>query len=263
MCFLRGGGVHVCMCFFNKGGLCTGKSDSLKASSKACVPKDPWAMERQMTRATSHWQSLSHWQTISHRTGLLVKVYVGVCVSQSLTHWQTQAWEEITLPCGWVDGWVSEKLAMNASIFSDLLISLWPQIPCTLQLGDQKNRKTCRQQFFRFFFVSFAMGYYKRSAYRNCRNQLPFFDSTLEGQVFPDRNGLCVAGATHCTKMQENYCYSINTRFCAFHRVPANFSKDFWTPTGLFRFKRLAVTTRKKRKICYKPFDFFLSRFES
>ena len=39
--FLKGGGVHVCMCFFNKGGLCTGKSDSLKASSKACVPKDP------------------------------------------------------------------------------------------------------------------------------------------------------------------------------------------------------------------------------
>ena len=107
------------------------------------------------------------------------------------------------------------------------------------------------------------MGYYKRSAYRNCRNQLPFFDSTLEGQVFPDRNGLCVAGATHCTKMLENYCHSINTRFCAFHRVPANFSKDFWTPTGLFRFKRLAVTTRKKRKICYKPFDFFLSEFET
>ena len=107
------------------------------------------------------------------------------------------------------------------------------------------------------------MGYYKRSAYRNCRNQLPFFDSTLEGQVFPDRNGLCVAGATHCTKMLENYCYSINTRFCAFHRVPANFSKDFWTPTGLFRFKRLAVTSTKKRKICYKPFDFFLSEFES
>ena len=43
-------------------------------------------------------------------------------------------------------GW--KKLAMNAPIFMDLLLFFWPQIPCTLQLGDQKNRKTCCQHFF-------------------------------------------------------------------------------------------------------------------
>ena len=124
---------------------------------------------------------------------------------------------------------------MATPIFSNLLIFLWPQIPLYIAAGGPKNKKNVLPAMFSiFFFVSFALGYYRRNAYKNCRGPLPFFDGALEGQVFPDRNGLCVAGATHCTKMLENYCYSVNARFCAFHRVPANFSIVFWTPPGLF-----------------------------
>ena len=48
---------------------------------------------------------------------------------------------------------------------------------------------------------------------------------------------------------------------CRFHR--SFFLTEFRTFSGLFFPKRLAVTITKKRKICYKPFDFFLSKFES
>ena len=42
---------------------------------------------------------------------------------------------------------------------------------------------------------------------------------------------------------------------CTFHR--SVFFTEFRTFSGLFSSKRLAVTITKKRKICYKPFDFF------
>ena len=51
------------------------------------------------------------------------------------------------------------------------------------------------------------------------------------------------------------FMFFVHFTLCTFHR--SFFLREFRSFSGLFSFKRLAVTSTKKRKICYKPFDFF------
>ena len=51
------------------------------------------------------------------------------------------------------------------------------------------------------------------------------------------------------------FMFFVHFTLCTFHR--SFFLREFRSFSGLFSFKRLAVTNTKKRKICYKPFDFF------
>ena len=111
--------------------------------------------------------------------------------------------------------------------------------------------------------LPFAKGYCKRIAQKNQRVNCLFSMAHLQARFFPTEVAR-VWLVLHIAPIRlknaampktQVFMFFVHFTLCTFHR--SFFLREFRSFSGLFSFKRLAVTNTKKRKICYKPFDFF------